>query len=102
MANAIIGGQAAVPASATNVTTLLSLSAAVRTKKLTIKNAGGAANPCYLGDSDVTTAANAHVELSADQAYEYWSGESHRISTDDVYVVGTSNAANIVYINGIS
>lgn len=102
MAKAIIGGSAAVPAAATNITSLLSLAAGVQVKKLTVKNAKDAANVCYLGDSDVTTTANRHVELSADQAYEYWSGESHRVNTDDVYVIGTATTANVVFVNGIT
>jgi len=102
MAHAIIGGQYAATASAVSVTAALGLSVGVYIKKLTIKNAGGAANKAYLGDSDVTTTTNAHVELSADQSYDYWSGESHRVNTDDVYVIGTVNATNILYINGIT
>ena len=103
MAKAIIGGQYAVTSTATNISTILSISPGLRLKKLTVKNAGGAANKVYLGDSDVTNVPeHAHAELSADQAYEYWSGECHRINTDDVYIVGTANAANIVFITGIS
>jgi hypothetical protein len=101
MARAIIGGQAAVTTTATNISTILSLDPGRDVRKLTIKNAGGAANRVYLGDSDVTTTANAHVELSADQGYDYWSSESHRVNTNDVYIIGTVNAANIVYINGV-
>lgn len=102
MAHAIIGGQYALTASAASITTALGLSVGVYVKKLTIKNAGAAVNKVYVGDSDVTTSTNAHIELSADQSYEYWSGESHRVNTDDVYVIGTVNAANILYINGIT
>jgi hypothetical protein len=103
VAKAIIGGQYAVTSTATNVSTILSLSPGLRLKKLTIKSAKAGANQVYLGDSNVTNAPeNAHAELSADQAYEYWSGECHRINTDDVYIVGTAGAANIVFINGIS
>jgi hypothetical protein len=103
VAKAIIGGQYAVTSTATNISTILSISPGLRLKKLTVKNAGGAANKVYLGDSDVTNVPeHAHAELSADQAYEYWSGECHRINTDDVYIVGTANAANIVFITGIS
>lgn len=103
MAKAIIGGQYTLTASAATITAALGLSTGVRVKKLTIKNAAGAANKIYLGDSDVTNVpANAHVELSADQAYEYWSGEASRINTDDIYIVGTVNAANIAFINGVT
>jgi hypothetical protein len=102
MARAIIGGQVAASTTATTVTAALGLSAGKDVRKLTIKNAAGAANKLYLGDSDVTNVPeNAHVELSADQAYEYWSSESHRVNTSDVYIVGTVNAANIAFINGV-
>lgn len=102
VANAIIGGNVAVTTTAQNVTDLLSLSQAPRVKKLTVKLAKGAANVVYLGDSDVTSAGtNAHVELDANQSYEYFSGESHRLTTDDVYISGTEAAENIVFINGI-
>jgi predicted phage gp36 major capsid-like protein len=101
MARAIIGGQVAVSTTARSVSTILSLSPGRDLRKLTIKNAGASANKVYLGDSDVSTTANAHVELSADQGYEYWSSESHRVNTDDVFIVGVAGAANIVYINGV-
>ena len=102
MARAIIGGQVAVSTTARSVSTILSLSPGRDLRKLTIKNSGASANKVYLGDSDVvSTPENAHVELSADQAYEYWSSESHRVNTDDVFVVGVAGAANIVFINGV-
>ena len=103
MAKALIGGQYALTASAVNISTILSLSSGVMLKKLTIKNANGATNKVYIGDSDVTNGpANAHIELLADQTYDYYSGEQYRIITDDIYIVGTVNATNIVFINGIT
>lgn len=63
-------------------------------KKLTIKNASGAANNCFLGSEVVAnTPANAGVELAAGQAYTY----SYQ-APNEIYLVGTANAANIAFI----
>lgn len=100
------GGQYAVTASAVNVTTALSLvggdlpSGGRHARKITIKNAAGAANTAYLGPSTVTNVpVNARVELAAGQAFTFGPfSSSHSINTDEVYMVGTANAANILFI----
>jgi hypothetical protein len=63
-------------------------------KKLTIKNANGAANAVYLGGSGVTNVpAAAGIELAANQSYTFeYKSPAH------IYIVGTVNAANIAFI----
>jgi hypothetical protein len=105
MAALKIGGQYSLTASAAKLSTILSITDPSETfcKALTIKNAKGAANSMYIGGSDVTNApANAHVELAAGESYTFYSGEGWLISTDDIYLVGTVNAANIAFINGVA
>lgn len=91
------GAPYAVTASAKSVTEILGLSKGVWCRHLAIKNAGAAANRAYLGGPGVTGAGDARVELSADQA-KSWEGAA-QINTDEVFVVGTAAAANIVYID---
>lgn len=63
-------------------------------KKLTIKNANGAANVCYLGGALVAnTPTGAGIELAADQAYTFTNQMPSQI-----FIVGTVNAANIAFI----
>lgn len=102
---AINGGQYAVTATATNLTTALGLtggnlpSGGSHCAEITVKNAAGALNKAYLGKSTVTNVpANAHVELSADQGFTFMPTVSGRPNTDEIFVVGTVNAANIVFI----
>lgn len=104
MAALKVGGQYALTASAVNVSTILSLTepADKTLKALTIKNAKGAANNLYIGHSNVTNVPeNAHIELGAGESYTFYSGEGWLISTEEIYLVGTVNAANIAFINGI-
>lgn len=68
--------------------------------QLDIKNATAAANTVYLGPSNVTAApANARVELSAGQSYSFVVESRHSIDTDEIYIIGTVNAANIAFIS---
>lgn len=62
--------------------------------RITVKNASGAANACYLGGPDVAnTPANALVQLEAGAAFTF---RYQHPST--IYIVGTANAANIAFI----
>ena len=99
MARANRGGQVAVAASAINITDALSLTGNLHFSKITIKNADGAANAAYSGNSDVTNVpANAHQQLSAGQSYTIGGDGRGYFSSDDIYLVGTVNAANIWFI----
>lgn len=61
---------------------------------ITVKNASGAANNCYLGPSTVAnTPTNAGIELAAGQSYTFVGQELIAI-----YIVGTVNAVNIAFI----
>lgn len=99
MARANKGGQVAVAASAVSITSALSLTGNLHFVKITVKNASAAVNPGYHGNSNVTNVpANAHGELSPDQAYTWGGDGSGYYSTNDIYLVGTVNAANIWFI----
>ena len=85
--------QYAVTATATRLSTLL-VAGAVPARKLTVKNADGAANACYLGKSNVAaTPANAGIELGAGDSFTF-EGQS----PGAVWVVGSAAAANIVFV----
>ncbi len=93
------GGQYSLTASAVSVTAALSLTGNDHFAKITIKNANGAANPVFFGGSDVTNVpANAHGELIANQSYTFGGDGRGFYKADEVFVVGTVNAANIVFI----
>jgi hypothetical protein len=93
------GGQYVMTTTATSITDALSLTGNLHFARITIKNKTGAANPIYTGNSDVTNVpANAHLELDAGAAYTFGSCGNGYYSTDDIYLVGTVNAANIAII----
>lgn len=99
------GGQYTITATATNLTTALGLtggnlpSGGWSCAEITVKNADGAANKLYFGGSDVTNVpANAHGEIAAGQGYTWLPTVSSRPNTDEIYLVGTANAANIAFI----
>ena len=99
MARANRGGQVAVAAAAVNITDALSLTGNLHFSKITIKNASGAANSAYVGNSNVTNVpANAHLELAAGESYTFGGDGKGYYSSDDIYLVGTVNAANIWFI----
>ena len=104
MAALKVGGQWTVAATAASVSTILGLTneTGKRLKRLTIKNAKGAANNLYIGGADVTaTPTNAHIELDANQSYDFSSDDGWTIDPDNIYLIGTVTAANIAFINGI-
>lgn len=81
-----------VTATATTVASLLDED---RTpSRLTVRNATGGANAVYFGGSQVAnTPANAGGEIPAGQEHTF-----HYQSPVEIYLVGTANAANIVFI----
>lgn len=99
------GGQYTITASAVNITTALGLtggdlpSGGYHCAEITVKNADGAVNKLYCGGSNVTNVpANAHVELGAGAGFTWLPTVSARPTTDEIYLVGTANAANIAFI----
>lgn len=95
------GGNFAVTTTAQTLTAALSITNGhTKFKRVTVKNANAAVNTIYVGNSDVSAAGtNAHLELEAGRAYDFYSGEGWLVDTDDIYVAGTENAANVVYVN---
>jgi len=103
MATLRVGGQYALAASAVKLTTALGLPEGVWLRTLSIRNAKGAANKMYIGKANVTASpANAHVELDAGESYDWYSPFGSQINTDELYLIGTVNAANIAFITGAS
>ncbi len=98
-----IGAQYTITASAARLTTILAqtIGNVNQAKQIDIKNATGAANVLYLGPSTVTNVpANARAELAAGQSFSFnTGGGGYHVSTDDIYLVGTANAANIAFIS---
>ena len=98
-----VGGQWTVAGTATQLTTALGLKESVWLRSLSIKNAAGAANSLYVGKANVTASpANAHVELAAGESFDWFSSVGNLINTDEIYMIGTANAANIAFITGMS
>ena len=98
MARGNRGGQYALTATAASLTDALSLTGNLHFSKITIKNANGAANAFFHGNSDVTVTTNAHGELVANQGYTF-GGDGHGYyNASDIFLIGTANAANIAYI----
>lgn len=60
-------------------------------RRLVIQNASGAANAFFLGGSDVATNAGREVVAAAEFIFE-------NQDPQDIYIIGTVNAANIAYI----
>jgi hypothetical protein len=99
MARGNRGGQYLITATATNITDALSLTGNLHFAKITIKNADGAGNTLYIGNSNVTAVpANAHLELAAGKAYTFGGDGLGLYSSSDIYLIGTADAANIAFI----
>lgn len=101
---ALKGGQFAIAATATKLTTALGLAANTYIKQVDVKNAALATANLYIGGSTVTNVpANAFVELVAGQAWsKVEGGAPGPLSTDEIFLVGTVNAANIAFITIIT
>jgi len=62
--------------------------------KLTVKNADGAANACYLGPQTMSNSPTlAGIELGAGDSYTF-----EYQAPSEIFIVGTANAANIAFI----
>ena len=93
------GGQYAVTAAAVNITTALALPAKLYCRQIDIKNAKAATAVVYLGPSTVTAVpANAFAQLDANQAWSGVAVSTESLNTDEIYMIGTANAANILFI----
>lgn len=99
------GGQYTLTASAVNLTTALALSGGdmpsggFHCKQIDIYLDDSAANPGYIGPSTVTNVpANARGKVMPGRAWSYVAPGQSTINTDEVYVVGTANAANIIFV----
>lgn len=97
------GGQFTVTASATSLTSALSLSEKVHCRQLDIKAKSTNTGKVYFGNSDVTNVpANAHGELGAGESWSVPVDSTININTDEVFVVGpgTSEVIFIAVVGG--
>lgn len=86
--------QYAVTATATALSASTVLNTNRTPRRLTVKNADGAANIAYLGSSDVAaTPTEAGVELGAGDSFTFEGS-----SPSEIYAIGTAAAANILFI----
>jgi hypothetical protein len=93
------GGSFAVTTTAQDLTTALSITGNKHFKRVTVKNKNGAAHPIYLGNSDVGgDGTEAHIELVAGQAYDFYSGEGWLVNVDDIFVAVETEDATVVAI----
>lgn len=91
------GGEAAVPAAATSITTLLGLTDVLHCKQIIIKNIDAAANTLFIGRSNVTTTTNRHHSLVAGATIIIGGGDWKCVNTNEVYIIGTVAGGNIVF-----
>jgi hypothetical protein len=94
--------QYTLTASAASLTSAFGLSRTFRAQQIDVKNADGALNPVFLGGSGVTNVpANAGVRLNAGQSFTFLPTSGRCVNSDEVFIVGTVNAANIAHITVI-
>lgn len=93
------GGNAAIAASATNLTSLLTLGQTRYATKVVVKNSAASTANVYCGNSNVTVTANIHIELVPGQAYDFVSIGNRLIVSDDIYCIGTVAANNKIVVN---
>lgn len=99
-------GEFAVAASATSLATALGITDLARqhVKKVILRNNPAAANDAYVGMSNVTTGANRGAVLRATDTYPHVIGSDAAPALVDltkVFVIGTVNAANIIFASWI-
>ena len=95
---AVLCDQWVVAATATSLTDALGLDVGIPITKAYITNKTGAANVLYFGGSTVTNVpAHAGGEVPAAQTKEVGEHEQH-YNTDQLFLVGTVNAANIALL----
>lgn len=105
MAALKFGGQYALTAAAVNLATAFSLTDldSAQCTRITVKNSASSVNNLYIGGSDVTNAPlNAHIELVPGQSYDFYSSAGFLAHPSHIYLVGTVNAANKAFINGMA
>jgi len=91
------GKQYTITATAASLTSILGERLWCRQIKL--RNATGALNPLYVGPSTVTNApANAYLQITAGVTEDFSGWPTNSLNTDEIFLVGTANAANIAYI----
>lgn len=97
------GAQYTITGTATKLSTILGIAAGDMRhfKQVDIKNAAGAVNNLFIGPSTVTAVpAFARIELTAGQGFSFHPGGSqYPVFADDIYLIGTANAANIAFIS---
>jgi len=99
------GTEYLVTATATSLTTALGLTAnspGNHFRQIDIRSNPAALNNVFFGGSGVTVSAARRVVLQAGEAYSFVAVQGHHISTDDIYVIGTANAANIIFVSLVS
>lgn len=101
------GGQWTITGTATNITSALGLtggdmkSGGRHCNQVIIRNKTGATAPLYLGKSAAVTAvpANATAEIAAGQDHTIGNATGRSLlNTDEIFLIGTANAANIAFI----
>ncbi len=99
---ALFGGEAAVQATAVNITTLLSLPRTLHAKQIIIQVPPNITAPVFIGKSNVTTTTNRlyalNIVATTGAFVVLGQGDWKSLNTDEVYIIGTVNAANIVFI----
>lgn len=96
---AFSGGEYLVTGTATSIATALAITDADKrhVREVTVRLNPAAANDAYVGPSTVTTAANRAAVLRAtDTEATYFLGA---IDIAEICLVGTANAANIIFIS---
>ena len=95
--------QYTITATAAKLTTIMGFAEIKHLKHLIIRNATGATAALYVGKSDVlNTPANAGMQIAAGVTEEIGPFDLNAINTEEIYLVGTANAANIAYIVAVT
>jgi hypothetical protein len=96
------GTEYAVTGTATKLTTALGITDPARThvRQVILRNHPSAAQDAFFGASVVTTTTNRAGILRATDAYPtvMGGGDCHPLSTEDIYLIGTAGASNIIFI----
>jgi hypothetical protein len=97
---AFAGNEALILGTATNISTLLSITdvASKSCRQIALRIAG--ANDAFYGRSTVTATTNrAGILKVADTGPTILGGDgTHALNTDDIYIIGTAAGGNIVFI----
>lgn len=103
---ALNGGEYLVTGTATSIASALSITdpGFKAYKRVILRNSPSALNDAYFGRSDVTTSAKRHGVLRATDTYAtvLGGGDGETLNIDQIFLIGTANAANIIFISLIS